>query len=174
MENDEDYVLDFPLTIAGKEEHIHLFGIIDRVDEVITPDGEVKTRIVDYKTGGDRISFRSLEKVFAPNTENKALVQTLFYAHVFETVTGRGQLEPHLYVARHMREEGTLFAEGRESLEGETLQLVKEEFVAFLRRTLEEIFNPDIPFRHNPESTVYPSDPYTLFYRNAVEEHSED
>lgn len=166
LENDEDYTVDFPLLINGKEETVCLFGIIDRVDEVLTHDNQVKTRIVDYKTGGDSVEFKNLEKVFAPNTENKALVQTLFYTYVFEQVTGRTQLEPHLYVARRMREDGTLFR-SKDVLEAETLAIVKEEFIPFLRRTLEEIFNPDIPFKHNPESKVYPSDPYTLFYRNS-------
>src|SRR5690606_17333805 len=63
LENAEDYMLDFPISINGKEESICLFGIIDRVDEVLTTDDQVKTRIVDYKTGGDSITFRQLEKV---------------------------------------------------------------------------------------------------------------
>lgn len=168
LENTEDYTSDFPILINGKEETVRLFGIIDRIDEVIAHDNQVRTRIVDYKTGSDSVEFKTLEKVFAPNTENKALVQTLFYAYVFEQVTGRRQLEPHLYVARRMREDGTLFR-GKEILEAEALTLVKEEFITFLRTTLEEIFNPDIPFKHSPESKVYPSDPYTLFYRNAAE-----
>ncbi|TYR38077.1 PD-(D/E)XK nuclease family protein [Sphingobacterium phlebotomi] len=173
LENTEDYTVDFPILIHGKEETIRLFGIIDRVDEVLTHDGQVKTRIVDYKTGGDSVEFKTIEKVFAANTENKALVQTLFYAYVFEQVTGRKQLEPHLYVARRMREDGTLFRVRTETLEEERLHSIKEDFIAFLRATLEEIFNPDIPFKHTPESKVYPSDPYTLFYRNATEDVEE-
>src|SRR5690606_5021616 len=105
LENDEDYTLDFPIQIQGSIETVTLFGIIDRVDEVLMDDGEVKTRIVDYKTGGDSVIFKTIDKVFAANTENKALVQTLFYAYVFEQVTGRRHIEPHLYVARRMREE---------------------------------------------------------------------
>src|SRR5690606_635565 len=119
LENDEDYTVDFPLLINGKEETVCLFGIIDRVDEVLTHDNQVKTRNVDYKTGGDSVEFKNLEKVFAPNTENKALVQTLFYTYVFEQVTGRTQLEPHLYVARRMREDGSLFR-SKDVLEAET------------------------------------------------------
>lgn len=168
LENDEDYVLEFPVQIQGKMETIRLFGIIDRVDEVLTVDGEVKTRIVDYKTGGDAVSFRVMEKVFAANTENKALLQTLFYSYVYEQVTGRQHLEPHLYVARRMREDGTIFGDSKGNiLEGEFLVEQKNAFVDFLRTTLEEIFNPEVPFRHNPEMHVYDSDPYTLFYQNA-------
>ena len=169
LENDEDYKLDFPVQINGKTETVNLYGIIDRVDEVMTDVGEIKTRIVDYKTGADVVKFSNIDKVFAPNTENKALVQTLFYAYVFEQVTGIKNLEPHLYVARKMREEGTVFyGSYGASMTDEFLAEQKERFVDFLRSTLEEIFNPEIPFKHNPEAHVYPSDPYTLFYRNAV------
>lgn len=83
-------------------------------------------------------------------------------------------MEPNLYVARKMREEGTLFYGSRGALmEGEFLAQQKEEFVGFLISTLEEIFNPDIPFKHNPDAHIYESDPYTLFYRNAIKEEEE-
>lgn len=167
LENDNDYILPFPLQINGKERQVSLYGIIDRVDEVVTHDDRIISRIVDYKTGGDSIIFKEIDQVFAPNTENKAMVQTLFYAYVFEQKTGRKQLEPHLYVARKMREEGTLFSGKEGIMTDEFLAFQKENFVRFLRDILQEIFNPDIPFRHNPDTVVYPSDPYTLFYREA-------
>lgn len=175
LENKEKYTLKFPITVNGKTENITLYGIIDRVDEVVTDLGEVKTRIVDYKTGGDTVRFSTIDKIFCANTDNKAMVQTLFYAYVFEQVSHVPDLEPHLYVARKMREEGTLFAGSYGALmEGQLLAEQKNNFVDFLRTTLEEIFNAEIPFRHNPESVPYPSDPYTLFYQNAVKEESEE
>lgn len=174
LENDKDYVIDFPIIVNGKEEILQIFGVIDRVDEVVTDLGEVKKRIVDYKTGADVVKFSSIEKVFAPNTENKALVQTLFYAHVFEQKSGIMNLEPHLYVARKMRDEGTVFYGSRGAMmQDEFLSEQKEEFVKFLKTTLEEIFNPEIPFKHNPEAHIYESDPYTLFYRNAIKDEDE-
>lgn len=175
LENKEKYKIKFPIQINGKEEYINLYGIIDRIDEVVTELGEVKTRIVDYKTGGDAVKFSTIEKVFGANTENKALVQTLFYAYVYEQVTGLANLEPHLYVARQMREEGTLFYGSYGALmEGEFLAEQKDNFVSFVKNTLEEIFNPEIPFKHNPDAIPYPSDPYTLFYQNAVKDDSEE
>lgn len=188
LENDEDYIIDFPISINGRDEIIKLYGIIDRVDEVVTQDDEIKTRIVDYKTGADKVLFKkrqnkddeeSAHNVFAlmddySGTMNKALIQTLFYAYVFEQKSKRNQLEPHLYVARRMREDGTLFL-GKEGgpLEGDYLQEQKEEFVVFLRRVLEEIFNPEISFRHHADTKIYDSDPYTLFYRNAVSDRDQ-
>lgn len=168
LENKDKYRVKFPIQIKGKEEYLTLYGIIDRIDEVVTNCGEIKTRIVDYKTGGDSISFSEIEKVFSKSTENKALVQTLFYGMVYEQVTGNSTLEPHLYVARKMREEGTLFKDkfGR-SMEGAYLKEQKENFYIFLKTILEEIFNPEIPFRHNQETKPYPSDPFTIFYQNS-------
>lgn len=175
LENDEDYTVQFPITINGKIEQLTLYGIIDRVDEVVTDMGEVKTRIVDYKTGGDTVKFSNMEKVFSKNTDNKALIQTLFYTYVYEQVTKVQHLEPHLYVARKMREEGTLFSGSYGALmEGEFLAEQKENFITFLSDTLTEIFNPEIPFRHNPDTKPYPSDPYTLFYQQPLKEDSEE
>lgn len=167
LENDTDYVLPFPITVDGKEAQVTLYGIIDRVDEVVTHDERIISRIVDYKTGGDSVTFKDIQQVFGPNTENKAMVQTLFYAYVFEQKTGRKALEPHLYVARKMREEGTLFHGKEGVLTAEFLAFQKDNFVQFLRNILNEIFDPAIPFKHHPDAVIYPSDPYTLFYRDA-------
>lgn len=175
LENDKDYNLHFPIQVNGQTEQINIYGIIDRVDEVMTLQGDIKTRIVDYKTGGDSVSFTNMDKVLSTNTSNKALVQTLFYSYVFEQVTGRKALEPHLYVARKMREEGTLFAGSYgKVMEKEFLMEQKEKFVDFLRSTLEEIFDSSIPFKHDPDAIVYSSDPYTLFYRNSVTDDEGD
>ena len=174
LENDKDYEISFPVEILGKQETIQIYGIIDRVDQVVTDLGEIKTRIVDYKTGSDAVKFSSIDKVLSANTENKALVQTLFYSYVYEQKTGLNNLEPNLYVARKMREEGTLFYGSRGVLlQGETLNQVKIDFVNFLRDTIQEIFNPEVPFKHNPDSQIYESDPYTLFYRNALKADEE-
>ena len=176
LENDVDYHLDFEININGKPEMINLYGIIDRVDEVITKNGQHKLRIVDYKTGADQVIFGNLDKVFAENTENKALLQTLFYAYVYEQVSGLKGLEPHLYVARRMREDGTLFRNrsGSYVFEDLILEDQKKVFIGFLKETLEELFNPEIPFKHNPDAVVYPSDPYTLFYKYSVAEKAEE
>ncbi|UXD69592.1 PD-(D/E)XK nuclease family protein [Sphingobacterium faecium] len=174
LENDKDYVMNFPIEVQGKEEQVCIYGIIDRVDEVLLKDKTVKVRIVDYKTGADEVNFKGLDKVFIKNTENKALVQTLFYTYVYEQVTGRVGIEPNLYVARKMREEGTLFYAKSEILESIYLDEVKKEFIAFLKTILEEIFNPEIPFKHDPNAKIYDSDPYILFYKNAINEENEE
>ncbi|MFZ4261845.1 PD-(D/E)XK nuclease family protein [Sphingobacterium sp. HJSM2_6] len=176
LENSEDYYLNFDLQIEGKTEKIKLFGIIDRVDEVITKDGEHKMRIVDYKTGADEVLFSNLDAVFSENTSNKALLQTLFYAYVYEQVKGISGLEPHLYVARRMREDGTIFRNksGNMVFTDENLSAQKIRFVDFLKTQLEDLFNPNKPFKHHPDARVYPSDPYQLFYKYSLEHKTDE
>ncbi|NQX41770.1 Exodeoxyribonuclease V, gamma subunit [Pedobacter steynii] len=149
LENDEDYVIPFPIKVQGEERSLTLFGIIDRVDQ-----RNGVTRIVDYKTGRDEIGFSSIEELFdsESNKQNKALVQTLFYTYVYEQAKGITGVEPNLYIIRKMREEGTLFylKENRKRvlLQAEQLDEMKGSFKTLLQQKLEELFNPDVPFTH--------------------------
>ncbi len=169
LENDTDYVHDFPIMVGGQTRSIQLYGIIDRVDEV-----NGKTRIVDYKTGRDEVKFSNLETLLAPASgkSNKAMIQTLFYTFVYERKTGKRGVEPNLYIARKLRTEGPLFymagRGGRSLVEGEALEDIKQRFEEFLRQTLEELFNPEIPFGHNPEAVLYPGEAYLEFLAQAL------
>jgi len=168
LENERDYSMAFPIAVQGETRTVMLYGIIDRVDEV-----NGKTRIVDYKTGRDEIRFHGLETLFAPASakSNKAMIQTLFYTHVYEQVTGKRGVEPNLYIARRLRKEGPLFYMGGRGgfvAEGVGLEDIKERFEAFLRQTLEELFNPEVPFRHNPDAVLYPNEPYIEFLGQAL------
>src|SRR5690606_3328034 len=105
LENERDYTIEFPITVAGETKTVCLYGIIDRVDVVAG-----KTRIVDYKTGRDELKVSDYETLFAPASakSNKAMIQTLFYTLLYEEVTGARGVEPNLYVARKLRNEGSL------------------------------------------------------------------
>lgn len=158
LENKEDYVISFPVTVDGREQAVNLYGIIDRVDK---KNGV--TRIVDYKTGRDELRYSSLPELFSEdgNKQNKALVQTLFYTYVYEKSKGIKGVEPNLYLIRKMRDEGTLFhfSENRKKviLQAEHLESMKENFGLLLRDKLEELFDPETEFRHTkvPENCAY-------------------
>ncbi|SEN81167.1 PD-(D/E)XK nuclease superfamily protein [bacterium A37T11] len=166
LENEKDYSTDFSINVGGQEKKVRLYGIIDRIDQV-----NDKIRIVDYKTGRDELRFHSLETLMAPETNksNKALIQTLFYTHIYEQVSGLRYIEPNLYAARKLRGEGPIFYTGtgakRKLVEREYLEEIKSAFSDFLKSTLEEIFNPAIPFRHNPSALMYENDPYMEFLK---------
>lgn len=163
LENERDYSIEFPITVQGETRTVRLYGIIDRVDEV-----DHKTRIVDYKTGRDEVKFNGLDTLFAPasSKSNKAMIQTLFYTYLYEQVTGKQGVEPNLYIARKLRKEGSLFYRGGRGgfvATGVELEDIKSQFAVFLRNTLEELFNPDIPFQHNANAVLYPNEAYLEF-----------
>jgi ATP-dependent helicase/nuclease subunit B len=127
--------ISFPL--HGKEESIRIGGIIDRVD---LKDGV--TRIIDYKTGSDKLTYKDIPELF--NTDgkyiNKALIQTLLYTYAYEQFSGKTAVEPNLYVVKTMSQEGVWFKSGRQNLSGAYLEEIKPEFLSELKEKLTELF----------------------------------
>lgn len=171
LENNEDYVIDFPITVKGKERKVKLQGIIDRIDE-----NKGKIRIVDYKTGGDVLTFSGdNDQLFnaAHPKFNKALIQTLFYTFVYEQKRNKQDVEPHLYAVRRLKEEGTLFQSDKQLLEGDRLKEMKQLFVTKLREILEELFNTSVPFRHHPDVNLPYNELYQEFFKATTPNNTE-
>jgi ATP-dependent helicase/nuclease subunit B len=143
LENKSDYKYHYPIKINGQTLYLQFYGILDRVDEL-----NGRTRIVDYKTGSDELKFASLEKLFERDgkAQNKAVVQTLFYTYIYEQVKQANNVEPNLYVVRKMKNEGTRFKSGKTILEEVELEEAKAGFKEHLQKTLEEMFDQQVPF----------------------------
>jgi ATP-dependent helicase/nuclease subunit B len=172
LDNDEEHApfrilalekrdqIDFKFEVQGVEKCITLHGIIDRIDE---KDGII--RIVDYKTGADDLRFSSIEDVFDTNgkKQNKALIQTLFYTHVYEQANEQSYVEPNIYSIRNMRNDGPWFIEGRSNIKltGERLETVKGQFLEQMRRKLSELFDENIPFTPTTNENSFIYSPYT-------------
>lgn len=157
LEEKEAYSTLLSIEIDGQEKQVRLMGIIDRVDVC-----NGKTRIVDYKTGKDKLTFKDFDGLFAEEgkDQNKALLQTLFYTYVYEQCRGIEAVEPHLYTVKDF-DSGTLFSKaGRGAnfvLIDENLAEFKQEFVVRMKEKLAELFNPSVPFRQtvNTDSCSY-------------------
>lgn len=159
--------IGYEINVQGIPRKLKLFGIIDRVD---LKNGV--TRIVDYKTGRDELQYTSLDDLFDHDSpkQNKALIQTLFYTYVYEQARGISHMEPNLYLIRKMRKEGTLFYASanrkRVLLQAEHLSGLKEEFGVLLKKKLEEIFDPAIPFIHTSQADNCKYCPYSSLCGN--------
>ncbi|WAC41653.1 PD-(D/E)XK nuclease family protein [Pedobacter sp. SL55] len=144
--------LEFELN--GKKEQVKLFGFIDRVDE---KNGV--TRIVDYKTGGDKLTFSAIEKLFDTDGKsiNKALIQTLIYTYAYEKQSGRTGVEPNLFIVKTMADNKVHFNSRKLVLTDAYLEEVKPLFLEELQAKVAELFNLDIPFRASqvPDNYVY-------------------
>lgn len=135
LEQKIEAVIDFPL--RGETASIKISGYIDRVDE---KDGV--TKIIDYKTGSDKLSFKDIESLFNSDGKhiNKALIQTLLYTYAYEQFAKTTHVEPNLYIVKTMREEGIWFKMGRQNLSGDFLEQIKPMFLQGLRAKLTELF----------------------------------
>ncbi|MGV3547252.1 MAG: PD-(D/E)XK nuclease family protein, partial [Pedobacter sp.] len=151
--------LEFELN--GKMEQVNLFGFIDRVDE---RNGVV--RIVDYKTGSDKLTFSAIEKLFDTNGKhiNKALIQTLIYTYAYERQSGRSGVEPNLFVVKTMADGNVCFRSRKSTLSDAYLEEVKPIFLEELRAKVAELFDVSIPFRASEVPDNYSYSIYkTLF-----------
>ncbi len=116
---------------------------IDRIDIV----GGVR-RIVDYKTGDERTSVTDLGTCFdhAAADHRKAVAQILLYCYASNIKKNSNvPLKPYIYNLRKILSSGPLEIKiNRRVVEDH--RTVMDEFVPLLFGTIEEIFNPDIPF----------------------------
>lgn len=128
---------ELSFTLHGKPATVKLLGFIDRVD---LKDGV--TKIIDYKTGSDKLTFKDVPELFNTNGKNinKALVQTLLYTYAYEQFSGKTCVEPNLYIVKTMTQDGVWFKTGRQNLNGEFLEEIKPEFLKELRNKLTELF----------------------------------
>jgi hypothetical protein len=121
-------------------------GKIDRVDRK-----ENQVRIIDYKTGKDKLSFESVASLFVRDDagRNKAAFQTLLYAMLYrQSTNGRENLRitPGLINRMNLFDEEFSFGLklGRDTIND--IDPLLPEFEQGLRQVFEELFDPKKPF----------------------------
>ena len=129
---------------------VQLKGFIDRVDEC---NGRI--RIVDYKTGKERLDFKSVEELFdsSATERRKAILQVLLYCKLYKmNYRPASPIYPAIYIIRNLfdkfewniRYEKDLFTD---------FARVEEEFDRCLTACLDEIFDLDRPFTQTTEES---------------------
>lgn len=153
--------VSFSFEANGTTQQVKLYGIIDRVD---LKNGVY--RIVDYKTGSDKLKYSSIEECFDTDCGNinKALVQTLFYTHVYEQISKNENVEPNLYIVKTMSKDGITFSGKNGVLRDEFLASEKLLFLNALRLKLKELFDFNIPFRASQVPGNYVYSIYTTLF----------
>lgn len=133
----------------GDGKVVQLKGFIDRVDAL-----DRVLRIVDYKTGNGKLVFDSVDGLFDKEAKDrpKAVMQVFLYAWMYRQlpVYNGMPIQPAIYFLR------TLFLGTFDPVvlykvhgKGEKVDSFEEfapDFEDGLRRCLEEIFDPDVPF----------------------------
>ncbi len=143
-----------------------LGGKIDRVDRK-----EKVLRIVDYKTGNDKLEFTSVASLFDRHSKKreKAVFQTLLYAFLYQTnfpLKADDQMITGI-INREFLFGGAPFGLTLNKRLVYNVLPLMEEFRTHLITLLEEIFDPEVPFDQTPETDTCKFCPYTsICYRH--------
>lgn len=119
-------------------------GKIDRVDRKNN-----LLRIIDYKTGRDKLDFESIASLFGREEKrNKAAFQTMLYALLYLTNVTRDESKviPGLINRMNLFEDAFQFGFTMNRQYIQDISPMLPEFETHLRALLEEIFNPEEKF----------------------------
>lgn len=150
-----------PFTYVGSEERIidrmvisdtlevNIKQVIDRIDIIKHPEMGELMRIVDYKTGVDKIDSPGMDSLFDPADRNrrKAMLQLLFYCHAYaQKKDYAGPIQPILYKVQEMAfsQEVTPLKFANETLTD--YRPLSDEFLGRFKEVVSEIFDKDVPF----------------------------
>lgn len=123
--------------------------IADRIDRL--PDGTL--RIVDYKTGKDTTSFKSVDELFAVTTKDKNLrgiLQLMLYCNAYarEKKIPDAPIMPVIYKLRDMSETGVIY----NGSQLKDYHLINDEFKEWMDNVIGSLFNTEIPFNPSPDN----------------------
>ncbi|MFP4293051.1 MAG: PD-(D/E)XK nuclease family protein, partial [Cyclobacteriaceae bacterium] len=142
---EEGYFMQMQISVEGKKQAVSLKGIIDRVDRK-----DELLRVLDYKTGRDERRAVDIASLFDRDhpRRNKAAMQALFYALLYESSTAdqEAAIAPGLINASDLFSDGfTPYLQlGRDTVTD--FAAYREEFTAALGSLLHEIFNASVAF----------------------------
>jgi CRISPR/Cas system-associated exonuclease Cas4 (RecB family) len=150
---------------------IRLGGKIDRVDRV-----REMLRVIDYKTGGAKLEFPSLDSLFdiAQRSRNSAAMQILLYSWLVGASHPGDQILPGLYVMKALFEErfdpALVMKSGEQAGRVDVFSKLEKSFLEQLKGVLQRMYDPDIPFtqRENDQKCSY-CDFAELCSRNSIE-----
>jgi len=146
LEDSFSFVLSF--ISNGSQIGILAGGKIDRIDSV----NGVK-RIVDYKTGTVSESVNSIDDLFADDRKKDAdaWLQTLLYCEAYSTSNPGSFVRPSVYKIKKLfgallTDKFKLKTTGRNEIEIDNYETVREEFLIGLKGLISKIFSENEPF----------------------------
>lgn len=149
---EQEYKQDIDVKSGNRNLRIQVGGKIDRMDTVMLPDettGElVETlRIIDYKTGGSPEKANSMEQLIQEADHRPHYIfQTFLYAWVMTKLQKR-PVSPSLFFVHKSNTEdyNPIIEFDKERVTD--FNRYKDDFEEVLQKVLDELFQPEIPFR---------------------------
>jgi CRISPR/Cas system-associated exonuclease Cas4 (RecB family) len=150
--------IPFPLTIGGR---------IDRLDQIVTPDGREQIRVIDYKTGSRRLRpLPDVEAVFDPkqvHNHSDYYLQALLYARIVSQRHPHTAVAPALLFIQHAGADDydPVLCFGNERIRSVN-SADGLRFDALLTEKVGEMFDPARPFLPTDDEDICRTCPYRL------------
>ncbi|WP_111670390.1 PD-(D/E)XK nuclease family protein [Algoriphagus litoralis] len=150
LEKGKEYRAKLGIQTSLGHREIALKGIIDRVDEL---NGVV--RLIDYKSGGDKKDFPDIPSLFNRDdtNRNKAGMQTMFYGLIYQATHPQSSapLKPAIFNLKEIfSDDFNPYLQFKEpyklGIELNDYRDHAQEYELGLRKLLEEMYNPEVPF----------------------------
>jgi CRISPR/Cas system-associated exonuclease Cas4 (RecB family) len=153
-----------PVNLNGKIENIKIAGKIDRID-----NQNNQIRIIDYKSGADKLYFKSLESLFGETSidQNSAVFQTFLYAKFYiENSNTNLPIVPGIYSVRKLFEPEFDFRI-QKKVDKTTVLIndyreINSEFSELLQNILTNLFDQSAKFTQTADKENCKNCPYKL------------
>ena len=160
---EEKFTVPVKIQTPAGQKSVFIGGFIDRIDE--TTKG---VRVIDYKTGTDNTTFKSVSSVFDPEntTRNKAAFQTMLYCLMFSHTTPvHKPLIPGIYSTKALfgKDYNYMLKCDKEYIHD--FNAYREEFLNNLTPLLERLYSPDVPFTQTTQGKKCRNCPYNTICR---------
>ncbi len=154
LEKSTKYFGDIVFEVNGKQQSINIFSIFDRVD--LKNDNY---KIIDYKTGSDELSIKSMEALFNQKSgfKYKGYFQMMLYSLIYRQNFPKRKFEPNIFLIKQIKDNylGNLIFKNQVISSYSVSEIAN--FEEQLKELLQEIFNKDIAFSQteNPGNCEY-------------------
>ena len=148
----EEGGLEYSVKIDNHPGSVLLSGKIDRVDR----KGDL-IRVIDYKTGRDKLDFESVAALFNRNSKrNKAVFQVLLYALLYKTSAAKTshKIVPGLINRMNLFDRDFKFGITMGKKTVEDVEPLLPEFDQHLKVMLEELYDPNVPFDQTTDTEL--------------------
>ena len=171
--------MPYEFVVGDKVVRTSIGGIVDRLDCVIDPStGKERIRVIDYKTGSRRPkAMPDVAAIFDPAqipNHSDYYLQAFLYSHIIQSLKFKDQslkfkvqsskfkVSPALLFIQHAAAEGydPTLCLGREPVTD--IAPHSEQFLTLLHQTINDIFNPDLPFTPTDDRNRCRSCPYAV------------
>ena len=153
-----------PVAVESGGISVNLGGRVDRIDCISRDDKEDQIRVIDYKTGGGRLTpLKGVDDVFDDSqlrNHSDYYLQAMLYARIVRRHTETPTVPALLFIQHAATEDYNPVLKFGNDYINDMATDDGNRFVCLLKEKIEEIFNPAVPFVPTADTSRCSTCPY--------------